>query len=307
MFAVALCAALVIGCGGDSAEPTTSAPDGREPVPEASEAVASRLADRFNEDRAWKLLEYQVKIGPRPAGSPQLKKLASYIQARIPRGRIEAVPGGLQNVVGEIPGKGKAIVLAAHYDTKDIPDFVGANDGAGGTAAVLEIARVMSQRKRPANAPPIKFVFFDGEEATDDSDFLGTGIRGAKAYAARHGKQTAKLVLLDFIADKDLSIPREESSNEDMWKKLRAAAKRVGAQSVFPDESSGAVLDDHVAVPAAGDPVDRPDRLRLPVLAPDLRRPHRGVQEVLEPERRGRARVHGHGVEGESVNVSVRL
>ncbi len=100
--------------------------------------------------------------------------------------------------------------------------------------------------KRPANAPPIKFVFFDGEEATDDSDFLGTGIRGAKAYAARHGKRTAKLVLLDFIADKDLSIPREESSNEDMWKKLRAAAKRVGAQSVFPDESSGAVLDDHV-------------------------------------------------------------
>ena len=187
-----------------------------------------------------------MKIGPRPAGSPQLKKLATYIQARIPRGRIEAVPGGLQNVVGEIPGKGKAIVLAAHYDTKDIPDFVGANDGAGGTAAVLEIARVMRTMKRPANAPPIKFVFFDGEEATDDSDFLGTGIRGAKAYAAKHGKQTAKLVLLDFIADKDLSIPREESSNEAMWKKLRAAAKRVGAQSVFPDESSGAVLDDHV-------------------------------------------------------------
>ena len=69
MFAVALCAALVIGCGGDSAEPTTSAPDGREPVPEASEAVASRLADRFNEDRAWKLLEYQVNLGPRPARS----------------------------------------------------------------------------------------------------------------------------------------------------------------------------------------------------------------------------------------------
>ena len=98
MFAAALCAALVIGCGGDSAQPTTSAPDAREPVAEASQAAASRLADRFNEDRAWKLLEYQVKIGPRPAGSPQLKKLATYIQARIPRGRIEAVPGGMMVV-----------------------------------------------------------------------------------------------------------------------------------------------------------------------------------------------------------------
>lgn len=147
--------------------------------------------------------------------------------------------------MGEIPGKGKAIVLAAHYDTKDIPDFVGANDGAGGTAAVVEIARVMSRAKRPKNAPPIRFVLFDGEEATDDEDFYGTGVRGAKAYVNKYAKSTEKLILLDFIADKDLSIPREESSDEQMWADLRAAAKRAGAQSVFPDESAGAVLDDH--------------------------------------------------------------
>ncbi|MBE2320133.1 M28 family peptidase [Solirubrobacter sp. CPCC 204708] len=186
-----------------------------------------------------------MKIGPRPAGSPQLKQLASYLKARLPRGRFESVPGGLQNVVGEIPGKGKAIVLSAHYDTKDIPDFVGANDGAGGTAAVLEIARVMAKTKRPKNAPPIRFVLFDGEEATNDADFYGTGVRGSKAYANKHAKNIEKLVLVDFIADKDLSIPREESSDEEMWADLRAAAKRVGAQSVFPDESSGAVMDDH--------------------------------------------------------------
>lgn len=245
MLAALLCSAALAGCGGGSDEPTTSAPDPREPVAEASEAAASRLADKFDEDRAWKLLEHQVKIGPRTAGSPELKKLATFIKARIPRGRIESVPGGLQNVVGEIPGKGKAIVLAAHYDTKEIPDFVGANDGAGGTAAVMEIARVMSKLKRPANAPPIRFVFFDGEEATDDSDFYGTGLRGSKHYANKHAKNIQKLILLDFVADKDLSIPREQSSDEKMWKDLRAAAKRAGAQSVFPDEESGAVMDDH--------------------------------------------------------------
>lgn len=245
MLAALLCSAALFGCGGGSGEPTTSAPDPREPVPEASEAAASRLADKFDEDRAWKLLEYQVKIGPRTAGSPELKKLATFIKNRIPRGRIEAVPGGLQNVVGEIPGKGKAIVLAAHYDTKELPDFVGANDGAGGTAAVMEIARVMSKMKRPKSAPPIRFVFFDGEEATDDSDFYGTGLRGSKHYASKHAKNIEKLILLDFIADKDLSIPHEQSSDEGMWKDLRAAAKRAGAQSVFPDEESGAVMDDH--------------------------------------------------------------
>ena len=145
-------------------------------------------------------------------------------------------------------------MLAAHYDTKDIPDFVGANDGAGGTAAVMEIARVMSKMKRPANAPPIKFVFFDGEEATDDSDFLGTGVRGAKAYANKYAKSTAKLVLLDFVADKDLAIPREQTSDEQMWADLRAAAKRVGAQSAFPDEEQGGVQDDHTPFVQKGIP-----------------------------------------------------
>lgn len=242
-----LLCALLIGCGGgDDPQPTTSAPDPRPTeTAVATTAAAAPTTDRFDEDRAWAMLERQVEIGPRPAGSPELKQLAGSIKARLPRGKFESVPGGLTNVVGEIPGKGKAIVLAAHYDTKDIPDFVGANDGAGGTAAVLEIARVMKNMKRPKNAPPIRFVFFDGEEATDDSDFYGTGVRGSKAYANKHAKEIKELVLLDFIADKDLSIPREESSDEKMWARLRKAAQQVGSASVFPDESQGVVMDDH--------------------------------------------------------------
>ena len=124
---------------------------GRHPAPVAQtpEATAAALkVDRFDEDRAWRMLEHQVNLGPRPAGSEQSRKLAAYIKARLPRGRYENLPGGLRNVVGAIPGKGKPILLAAHYDTKDIDGFVGANDGAGGTAALLEIARVLEKTKR---------------------------------------------------------------------------------------------------------------------------------------------------------------
>jgi hypothetical protein len=250
VIAALLCSLAFAACGGDdpqpqASQPQTSAPDVRPTETPTATATTAARKDRFDEDRAWAQLEYQVNLGPRPAGSPELKQLAAYIKKRIPRGKYESVPGGLTNVVGEIPGKGKAIVLAAHYDTKDIPGFVGANDGAGGTAAVLEIARVMKGMKRPKNAPPIRFVFFDGEEATDDSDFYGTGVRGSKAYANKHAKDIKELVLLDFVADKDLSIPREESSDEQMWAKLRKAAEQVGSASVFPDESQGVVLDDH--------------------------------------------------------------
>jgi len=187
-------------------------------------------------------------MGPRPAGSPTLRQLAVRLRRELPRGRFEDVPGhrGLRNVVGHIPGRRPAVLVGAHYDTKALPGFVGANDAAGGTAAVLELARVLRRAKRPAGAPEIRFVLFDGEESPNDkADFYLTGLRGSKAYARRHRGEIRAVVLLDFIADKDLRIPREDSSTLSLWARLRAAARRVGAQSVFPDDTQGQILDDH--------------------------------------------------------------
>jgi glutaminyl-peptide cyclotransferase len=210
-------------------------------------AAAALKVDRFKRDRAFADLRYQVELGPRPAGSETSKQLAEWLRERLPNGRLEPLAGGLQNVVGSIPGRGKPILVAAHYDTKDMPGFVGANDGAGGTAAVLEIARYMAKAKRPADAPPIRFVLFDGEESPDDSkDFYTSGLRGSKPYARRHAKKLQAMILLDFVAEKGgMRIPREDSSSIELWDKLRAAARKVGAKSAFPDDTSGAVLDDH--------------------------------------------------------------
>ena len=208
-------------------------------------AAAALKVDRFKRDRAFADLRYQVELGPRPAGSETSKQLAEWLRERLPNGRIQKVPGGLQNVIGSLPGRGKPIVVAAHYDTKDIPGFVGANDGAGGTAAVLEIARAL--KRWPADNPPIRFVLFDGEESPDDSkDFYSSGLRGSKYYARRFAERTRAMILLDFVAEKGgMRIPREDSSSIELWGRLRAAARKVGAQSAFPDETAGAVLDDH--------------------------------------------------------------
>jgi glutaminyl-peptide cyclotransferase len=243
----ALACVFVLGACGSGSDPQVdvATPAATVAATVTPEATAATKVNRFDGDRAWKTLEYQVDLGPRPAGSAQSKRLAAYIKAHLPDSHIEAVPGGLQNVVGKIPGKGKPIVLSAHYDTKDIPDFVGANDGAGGTAQMLEIARVMKTMKRPKNASPIWFVAFDGEEATDDNDFLGTGVRGSKAFAKKYAKRIKELVLLDFVANKNLAIPYEQSSDASMWADLREAAERVGSDSAFPDTQQGTVEDDH--------------------------------------------------------------
>jgi glutaminyl-peptide cyclotransferase len=242
---------LVLVGGGLVVAAVTGAFDGDEPT-----ASAALKADRFNRDRAFADLRYQVELGPRPAGSETSRQLAEWLRERLPRGRIEPLPGGLQNVVGSIPGRGKAILVAAHYDTKDIPGFVGANDGAAGTAAVLEIARAMQKARRRAGSPPIRFVLFDGEESPDDSkDFYATGLRGSKPYARKHAKRLRAVILLDFVAEKGgMRIPREAGSHLGLWRRLRAAAHKVGARSAFPDETSGEVLDDHTPFARRGVP-----------------------------------------------------
>jgi glutaminyl-peptide cyclotransferase len=219
-----------------------------------SEPASARQFDRFDEDRAWSFLKRQVALGPRPAGSPQSRKLAAQLRKALPGGRYQAVPGGLRNVIGTTPGKDptRVVVVGAHYDTKEIPDFVGANDGAGGTAALVELARGIKPRTL---RPTIVWIAFDGEEAPGpgSDDFEERGIRGAKVAAAKY-KDAEAMILLDFIADKRLSTPREGNSDIQLWQKLRAAARRVGTARHYPDDTRSPISDDHIPFVERGVP-----------------------------------------------------
>jgi hypothetical protein len=263
----ALLPVLVFGAVGIGAAIALSPGDGRSgPV---ARAPAARTA-RFDADRAMRDMRAQVARGPRPAGSPASRRLAAWLRARLPHGRYESVPGGLRNVVGTLPGRGPAIVVAAHYDTKELPGFVGANDGAAGVAVVVELARALARERRAAGSgagagadrttrPELRFVLFDGEEESaraeaDGVDFVDAGLRGSGAYAARHGRELRSLILVDFVGQRGLRLPREGGSDEHAWERLRAAADRVGVGDVFPDATQGEVLDDHTPFAKAGVP-----------------------------------------------------
>lgn len=103
-----------------------------------------------------------------------------------PRGRIPE-PVNLTNVIATLKGSTnpeRVYVVSGHYDsmcTSPIDakcDAPGANDDASGTAAVIELARVMSKRKFDAT---IVFMTVPGEEQ---------GLLGA-AYFAEQAKQKA--------------------------------------------------------------------------------------------------------------------
>jgi Zn-dependent M28 family amino/carboxypeptidase len=155
---------------------------------------------------------------------------------------------------GEAAGRGR-LLLGGHYDTKLFKEFtfVGANDGGSSTAFLVELARVLKERR---NALPIEIVFFDGEEAV--IDWTGTD----HTYGSRHYVQAARrdgslsdiraLILVDMIADRDLRILREPQSTRWLTDIIWRTAKRL-RRPEFADEEF-VVDDDHVEFLTAGVP-----------------------------------------------------
>jgi Zn-dependent M28 family amino/carboxypeptidase len=230
--------------------------------------ACAQTALKFDGARAWTDLQRQVGFGPRPSGTPALAKTRQYILDQLKAAGIRsqqqpftattpAGPVAMVNVIGTIPGRRpERIVLASHYDTKRAPfRFVGANDGASSTAALLELGRSLA-KSQPTFT--IELLFFDGEEAVN-WEWAGTD----NTYGSRHYVQAARkagtlgsikaLVLLDMIGDRDLQIVREGYSTPWLVDIIWSAAARLGKRSNFSNEVL-AVEDDHLNFVRAGVP-----------------------------------------------------
>ena len=120
-----------------------------------------------------------------------------------------------------------------------MPGFVGANDGASGTAVAVELARSIEPRTL---RPTVVFVLFDGEESprgTPDSEFGEHGLRGSKVAAPRSSHAEA-MILLDFVGDRRLRIPHEGNSDAgSVGEAARRGAARSAPASAFPGGDAG--------------------------------------------------------------------
>jgi len=222
----------------------------------------------FSGERAFNDLRQLVQLGPRPAGSENLERTRAYIEHQLSSTGMEirddpflaTTPMGeipMTNVIGVIHGENPTVViLAGHYDTATISGvrFVGANDGGSSAAFLLEMARVLSNRK---NTFTYWVVFFDGEEAIKQwsaSDSL-YGSRHLAEKLSREGKlgQIKALILLDMVADRHLSILHESNSTGWLSDAVFRSAQTLGYRSLF---SGGRfpVEDDHLPFLARGIP-----------------------------------------------------
>ncbi len=232
-------------------------------------------AGAFNSSRSWEDLKAMAAMGPRPAGSAELRKTRAYITRQLaavglkveeqpfvadtPIGKVDMV-----NLIVRLPGKRpEKILFTGHYDTKPMRNtfFVGASDGASSAAMLLELARTLKDRPREFT---YEFVWLDGEEAFclgwDDCGKPGSpdNTYGSRFYvqAAQKAGITKTLranVLVDMIGAKDLRLHRETKSTVWLTDIIWATAKRLGHGSVFADKRDE-VEDDHFPFLEAGIP-----------------------------------------------------
>ncbi len=222
-------------------------------------AKQKALPARFDAERAFRHVANLVAIGPRPSGSPGIARAQGYIEQTLRSLGVQVEedtftadtpvgPLAMMNIIAKINGQLPGIVLlATHYDTKRLPDFVGANDGGSSAGLMLELARVLAASKPRFT---VWIVFFDGEEAIveygPDDGFHGSRHLAAKMQASGELQKVRAMILADLIGDADLEIRRETNSSPALVNLIWKTARELGYQKHFlPDRVS--ILDDHVA------------------------------------------------------------
>lgn len=220
----------------------------------------------FDGKKAYEHVAKQVGFGPRPSGSQALAQTQDYIlsqlssdgcavdndafNAQTPAGAI-----AMKNIVVKVPGqRPNIILLATHYDTKRLDNFVGADDAGSSTAVMLELARLLcAQHGRYA----VWIAFFDGEEAVgqwsdSDSRYGSREMAARMAMSGELGKVKAML-LADIVGSRELQIKRESSSTKALTDLVWGTAARLGYAQIFVNEATP-VEDDHLSFLKRGVP-----------------------------------------------------
>lgn len=222
--------------------------------------LASSLhAKEFSGARALEYTRRAVAFGPRPSGSAAIHHLQNYILGELKtRGCIvttddftATTPNGavaMKNIIAKFPGKsGRAVAITGHYDTKILPQFVGANDGGSSTGFLLEMADALHG---VAHSDDVFLVWLDGEEAV--KEWVGTdntyGSRHLAEKWARDGTAGHLKILMnvDMIGDKDLHLIFDMESAQSARELVWNTADRLGFSAAFPRQPGG-IVDDHLS------------------------------------------------------------
>ena len=263
-------------------------------IREDAKAIASSMSvdvATFTADLNW------MASSPHPMGSARQSEVTSYLKRRVEESGARAEvqefkaevpnpaaltgPAPLTRMVtgrnvyawpdrfetGDQAGKKCVVLIASHYDTKNVEGitYAGANDSGSSSGALLQILRHL----RSVPFPPemrcaIGFVWFDGEESTlpgwSDGETSFPKKIVDNTWGSRHAasqsfsRDLAGLVLLDMIGSPELRITRDAHSTPSMMKLMESAVDALGYPSSLLTPDFLPVEDDHVPFLVKGIP-----------------------------------------------------
>jgi glutaminyl-peptide cyclotransferase len=269
ILALSITVSLACARGNDATPVKAQAPPAAaEPVAKLSLPPDNGPPPTIDSVRAMQYEKEIVKLGPRPVGGANHKKVEDYITSHLKADVVEDdaftadTPEGkfpVRNIVAKFPGTRDGIlVIASHYDT-NYPlrntSYIGANDGASSSALLLEIANQLRGKKLEGYG--VWLVWDDAEEAMKswtDADSL-YGIRHLAQKWQDDGtlKRIKAFLLADMIGDADLNIDHDQNSTPWLEEVVYQAATRLGYQSHFFARQNQ-VSDDHLPFMQRGVP-----------------------------------------------------
>lgn len=256
-----------------------------DPADEIGQETASasisfdiKLLPAFSADSAYRLIEKQIAFGPRVPNTKPHEDCAKWMvryftqycdTVIVQEANLKAFDNTIlesKNIIASFnPASKDRIMLSAHWDTRpfadqdskdqDIP-IAGANDGGSGVAVLMELARVMAQKK-PTQG--IDIFLWDAEDygQPENSDFpemkdsycLGSQYWAKnphqKGYTAQWG------ILLDMVGAVNATFMKEQQSVyyagglvERVWNN----AATLGYASIFQNKMGDGIIDDHVYI-----------------------------------------------------------
>lgn len=266
VLAAALCfAAGFSGCNksqasaehtGTPAAAAVASPAGDQPSDDAPPPAST---DGFDGHRALQQVAKQVSFGPRPAGTPALQQLQAYLKSELTSYgckfdvddfQVDTPVGhrAMENILVKIPGdKPGIILLGTHYDTKILPNFVGADDAGSSTAVMLEIARNLCATRGRYS---VWIAFFDGEEATrlqwtDEDSVYGSREMAARLAISGDLPNVKAFLLADLVGGKKLHFKRDGASTPALVDEVWRVADKLGYANIFVSEVTDIGGDDH--------------------------------------------------------------
>ncbi len=216
----------------------------------------------FSGDQAYAHVLEQCALGPRPTGSPAHRAAGDAIIAHLRQWdwtvETQEFPyrnTTVRNIIGRA-GSGPVVIIGAHYDTRRSADMedpsqpvLGANDGASGTAVLMELARALDKDRLQHE---VWLAFFDAE---DNGNLDGWEWCVGSTYMAEHlTVRPRAVVVVDMVGDADQQFYFEHNSDPALLQELWQIAATLGYTDTFIPEYRWTIYDDHVPFARRGIP-----------------------------------------------------